>query len=102
MGYWLEPRWNLACEWYAFALAWLIVIILTYVLPLGWLTRIHPSLGIWRLWSLRLRVMMHAKCSLEKAEAENRLGWEEGAIDNPKIEKRYSRRFARALGIEDC
>lgn len=100
MGFLVELWWPLGDRrWGVFAIVWLIVVILTYILPVRWLVRIFPVLAHPELWPLRLRVMRRAKSHPERSEAEEDLGWEEEGIDDPKIEERHEREFRRALGL---
>ena len=101
LGFWVEPWWELGDDrWLYFALGGFVIVVLTYILPVGWMKRIHPSLDIrWEILSLRMRVIGHAKGSLERADAEEDLGWEEAGSDDPRIEARYEDQFRREIDL---
>ncbi|MXY70631.1 MAG: hypothetical protein F4Y47_19040 [Acidobacteriia bacterium] len=79
MAFLLEPWWPLGDKrWGYFALACLICVILTYLIPdePQWLIRAQNS-AAWRMFGPRLAAFLHAKGSDERAAAEFDMGWEE-------------------------
>ena len=98
----LEPWWPLGDDrWSAFALVCLLFVILTYFLPeeLKWATRIQDS-SSWKMFRFKMAVFLRAKGSDEWTQAEDDLGWEEEALDDPKIEEQHEDHLTVAEGAQ--